>query len=81
MSPAPEYVEHSEGVRIGRELLDATRPYASEIKGKSRWYVVSTFALTLAVLAGAGVAQLVAQFRRRVRGFTFILILAIRNSA
>ena len=46
---APQTIEHSAGVRIGRELLEATRPFASEIKLKSRSYVVTTFILTIAV--------------------------------
>jgi omega-6 fatty acid desaturase (delta-12 desaturase) len=53
---APQYTEHSAGVRMGRELLAATRPFASEIKSKSRWYVMSTFVLMAVILAGAGVA-------------------------
>ena len=55
--PAPEIVEHSAGVRMERELLEATRPFASEIRRTSRWYVVSTFVLTTTVLAGAGFAS------------------------
>jgi omega-6 fatty acid desaturase (delta-12 desaturase) len=39
---------------MGRELLDATRPFANETNSKSRWYVVSTFGLTVATLAAAG---------------------------
>jgi omega-6 fatty acid desaturase (delta-12 desaturase) len=42
------------GIRMGRELLDATRPFANEIKSKSTWYVVSTFSLTIVVLTAAG---------------------------
>jgi hypothetical protein len=41
---------------MGRELLEATRPFASECKRKSRWYVISTFVLTITILAGAGFA-------------------------
>jgi hypothetical protein len=55
--PALKYVEHSAGVRMGRELLEATRPFACEIKRKSRWYVISTFVPTITVLAGAGFAS------------------------
>jgi acyl-lipid omega-6 desaturase (Delta-12 desaturase) len=54
--PAAPIVEHSAGVRMGRELLEATRPFASEIKRKSRWSVVSTFVLTMMILAAAGFA-------------------------
>jgi acyl-lipid omega-6 desaturase (Delta-12 desaturase) len=57
MMPAPECAEHSADTRIGRELLEATRPFANEIRRKSSWYVVSTFALTIAALAGTGVAS------------------------
>jgi omega-6 fatty acid desaturase (delta-12 desaturase) len=55
--PALQYRERSAGVRMGRELLEATRPFASEIKRKSRWYVISTVVLTITVLAGAGYAS------------------------
>jgi len=56
VAPAPQYMEHSAGVRTGRELLEATRPFAGEIRRKSRWYVISTFVLTITVLTGAGFA-------------------------
>jgi len=46
--------EHSEGLRIGPELLKATEPYAVESVAKSWWLVGSTFSLMLAALIGAG---------------------------
>lgn len=48
--------EHSAGIRIGRELLKATKPFAAESVAESWWYVVSTFSLLILVLAGAGLA-------------------------
>jgi hypothetical protein len=56
MPPAALCMEHSAGVRMGRELLEATRPFASEIKQKSQWCVVSTSVLTITILDGAGLA-------------------------
>ncbi len=53
---APQHMGHSAGVRMGQELLEATRPFAAEIKRTSRRYVVSTFVMTITVLAGAGFA-------------------------
>jgi omega-6 fatty acid desaturase (delta-12 desaturase) len=49
--------EQSADIRLGRQLLAATRPFAVEYLPKSWWYVVSTFALALATLAGAGLAR------------------------
>lgn len=46
--------EHSAGLRVGRELLDATMPYAAESVATSWWTVGSTFALLALALAGAG---------------------------
>jgi len=57
MMPVLEDAEHSADTRIGRELLEATRPFANEIRRKSSWYVVSTFGLTIAALAGSGFAS------------------------
>lgn len=47
--------EHSEGVRVGRELLAATKPYVEESAATSWWYVGSTFGLMIAALTAAGV--------------------------
>lgn len=49
--------EHSADVRLGHDLLRATRPFAKENVTKSWWYVSSTFALMIAALAGAGLAD------------------------
>jgi len=46
--------EHSAGLRVGRELLAATRPFAQESRLKSWWYVGSTFSLLILVLGLAG---------------------------
>jgi len=46
--------EHSAGIRVGRELLRATAPFAEESVPRSWWYVGSTFALMTAALTGAG---------------------------
>jgi omega-6 fatty acid desaturase (delta-12 desaturase) len=42
--------------RTGRDLLEATRPFAVEILSKSWWYVGSTFATLIGVLTIAGLA-------------------------
>ena len=46
--------EHSAGIRIGRELVKATRPFASESRMESWWQVGSTFILMVAALLTAG---------------------------
>ena len=46
----------SEGLRIGRDLINATVPFAEESVRLSWWYVGSTFAMLTAALAGAGLA-------------------------
>ena len=43
-------------VRTGRELVQATAPYAVESLEKSWWHVGSTFVLLGTALAGAGLA-------------------------
>lgn len=48
--------EHSSDIRIGRELLKATEPFAIESVSKSWWYVGSTFTLLIASLVAAGIA-------------------------
>jgi omega-6 fatty acid desaturase (delta-12 desaturase) len=42
---------------MGRELFEATRTFATEDLHKSRWYVTSTFVLTIAALTAAGLAR------------------------
>lgn len=49
--------EHSAGLRVGKELLDATRPYTEESPAISWWYVSSTFVLMLTALAAAGIVS------------------------
>ena len=48
--------EHSADVRLGRDLLQATRAFASESAARSWWHVGSTFALMITALTGAGLA-------------------------
>ena len=51
-SPPPP--EHSAGLRIGAELLAATKPYAVESASESWRHVFSTFSLLIVTLLGAG---------------------------
>ncbi|EMP57351.1 fatty acid desaturase [Marinobacter santoriniensis NKSG1] len=55
--PAFDLPEHSEGIRVDRELLNATKPYREESAARSWWYVGSTFALMIASLTIAGVVS------------------------
>ncbi len=48
------FPEHSEGIRVGRELLEATKPYVEESAATSWWHVGSTFGLMIAALIAAG---------------------------
>lgn len=48
--------ESSAGLRVGRELLAATAPFAQELRNKSWWLVGTTFGLLIITLAGAGIA-------------------------
>lgn len=48
--------EHSAGIRMGRDLLQATRPFAIESLAESRWQVSLTFVLLVCALAGAALA-------------------------
>ncbi len=54
---AVEIPEHSVGIRMGRELLKATIPFAVESVATSWWHVGSTFGLMITLLAGAGMPQ------------------------
>ncbi|WP_083329238.1 fatty acid desaturase family protein [Marinobacter salinus] len=47
--------DHSVDIRVGRALLEATKPYVEESSAKSWWYVGSTFGLMIAALTAAGV--------------------------
>jgi len=49
-----EIPEHSADIRMGRELLKATMPFAVESVASSWWHVASTFSLMIAALVGAG---------------------------
>lgn len=51
------FPEHSEGIRVGRELLKATQPYVEKSTAQSWWHVGSTFVLMLASLTAAGLIQ------------------------
>ena len=44
------------GERAGRELIEATRPFAQELRAKSWWHVSTIFASLAVVLAAAGMA-------------------------
>jgi len=52
----PGMAEHSAGIRMGKELIQATRPFARESVARSWRYVISTFTLMIAALVGAGMA-------------------------
>jgi len=54
--PEPDLPEHSGDIRIGRELLRATEPFAVESVAESWWQVGTTFSLMLVALIGAGMA-------------------------
>ncbi|MGB1951089.1 MAG: fatty acid desaturase family protein [Marinobacter sp.] len=47
--------EHSRDIRVGRALLEATKPYVEASTATSWWYVGSTFGLMLEALIAAGV--------------------------
>ncbi|MDH4276007.1 MAG: fatty acid desaturase [Gammaproteobacteria bacterium] len=48
--------EHSAGIRVGKDLLKATLPFAIESVATSWWQVGLTFLLLIAALMGAGFA-------------------------
>lgn len=54
---ASDLPEHSADIRLGRELLKATLPFAKESVSESWWQVLSTFTLLVVVLIGAGLAS------------------------
>jgi omega-6 fatty acid desaturase (delta-12 desaturase) len=56
LSQNPALPEHSAGIRMGREILKATGPYAVESVLKSWWHVGLTITLLIATLIGAGLA-------------------------
>ena len=49
--------ETSEGLRVGKELIKATVPFARESVRRSWWHVGSTFAMLASALVGAGIAS------------------------
>lgn len=51
-----ELPEHSFDIRMGRELLQATRPFAKESVPQSWWQVITILVLVIAALTGAGLA-------------------------
>ncbi|MDT8405126.1 fatty acid desaturase family protein [Sulfuriflexus sp.] len=55
ISAEPEQAEHSEGIRVGADLLNATRAFANESVMRSWWHVGSTLILMISALVGAGV--------------------------
>jgi omega-6 fatty acid desaturase (delta-12 desaturase) len=50
----PGLPEHSAGIRFGRELLQATQPFAVESVARSWWEVLSILVLVIAALTAAG---------------------------
>ena len=54
-SPDHGLPEHSAHIRVNRELMLATEPYAIESVAKSWWYVASTFTLMIITLVAASV--------------------------
>ena len=48
--------ETSDGLRVGKDLIKATVPFAEVSVRRSWWYVGSTFAMLAAALTGAGAA-------------------------
>ena len=57
LQQATDLPKASAGIRVGRELLRATAPFAVESAAQSWWHVGSTFVLLIATLAGAGLAS------------------------
>ncbi len=53
-SANPDRLGHSNGIRIGRDLIKATEPFAVENVAQSWWYVGSIFSLLIVTLIGAG---------------------------
>lgn len=55
-SSTTELPVHSENIRIGNDLIAATKPYARESRAESWWHVGITFSLLVAALIGAGLS-------------------------
>ena len=56
ISGTPDHAAPGPAVRAGRELVQATAPFAAESARQSWWHVGSTFLLLAAALVGAGLA-------------------------
>jgi len=56
LTPDQGPAETSEGLRIGKDLVNATVPFTEESVTVSWWYVGSTFVMLAGALAGAGLA-------------------------
>lgn len=54
LAEEPALANPGADIRIGKELMQATEPFAVESVVKSWWYVGSTFSLMIAALVGAG---------------------------
>jgi len=54
LSTNPDRLGHSNGIRLGRDLLKATAPFAVEDVAQSWWHVGSIFSLLIVTLIGAG---------------------------
>lgn len=54
-SADPARPGHSDGVRAGQDLINATVPFAVEDVARSWWYVGSIFSLLIAALIGASI--------------------------
>jgi omega-6 fatty acid desaturase (delta-12 desaturase) len=56
LTPDQDSAETSEGLRVGKDLIKATVPFAEVSARRSWWHVGSTFAILAAALIGAGLA-------------------------
>jgi hypothetical protein len=65
---AADLPEHSAGIRMGKELLKATGPFAAESVPTSWRHVSTTFVLLIAALTGAVILALF--FHPPKNGFT-----------
>ncbi|MDO6705113.1 fatty acid desaturase [Photobacterium sp. 1_MG-2023] len=52
-----EEPQHSAGIRVGKDLLKATKNFTEESPATSWWYVISTFLFMMAALAVAGIVE------------------------
>jgi omega-6 fatty acid desaturase (delta-12 desaturase) len=56
LKPDEDFAEPSKGLRIGKDLIAATVPFAEQSTAVSWWHVGSTVAMLTAALIGAGLA-------------------------